>query len=247
MSAGLLPPNSSTNQQKNLTDEDYVKFWNTMVSLCRNPEDCLFGNHPTLRELNLQTGVKAGQGVIATYLNMLNVATNYKLKLNEIQISMLSQMIYEKYFYLKETEVALFFYYFFKHPDSESFFGAIEMETVMAMLTKWVRRKRGAAIEQHDKLLDQQRKEDEKPYLLTWEEFCNKNGKDSSDSPISRILSGKCKVPKDTKESITESAQALIENRWGYDDDAMMNARRAFVCRYGYTPEDYLRKEEKYV
>ncbi len=236
---------SSTIQHKSFTDEDYLRIFSYMMGTCRNTEDCLFGNHPTLRELNLQTGVKAGQGVIATYLNMLNVATNYKLKLNEIQISMLSQMIYEKFSYLKETEVALFFYYFFKHPDSESFYGAIEMETVMAKLTKWVREKRGTAICRRDKLLSQQRKEEEKSYLMTWEEFCQQNGNNSADNPKDRILSGfgKRKIPQDTKESITESALALIDNKWGYNDDTMMDARRSFVCRYGYTPEDYLRKE----
>ena len=57
---------------------------------------------------------------------------------------------------------------------------------------------------------------------------------------------GKNKAPKDTQESITESAQALINNKWGYNNDAMISARRSFVCRYGYTPEDYLRKEGKY-
>lgn len=229
-----------------LTDNEkqILGDWRKMLSVCSDRDDCLFGEHSTLQEMNNNCR-GSGLAAISKLLDLMNVFTN-KAKLDQLQNLTLSQTIYDKFFYLKETEVMLFFCDYYKYSSSDDFYGSLEPKTITMMLTKWVRVTRGAAIEQHDKLLDLQRKEEEKPYLLTWEEFCSKNGKDSSDSPISRILSGKCKVPKDTKESIIESAQALIENKWGYDDDAIMNARRAFVCRYGYTPEDYLRKEGKY-
>ena len=217
-----------------------------MRSACKDREDCLFGNHPTLLEMN-KSCKGSGLAAISKCLDMMNVYTN-KVKLNTLQIIELSQTIFDKFFYLKETEVMLFFTDYFKYSSSGEFFGALEPNTISAMLTKWVRVTRGAAIERHDKLLSHQRKEEEKPYLLTWEEFCRQNGNNSSDSPIGRILSGfgKNKAPKDTQESITESAQALINNKWGYNNDAMISARRSFVFRYGYTPEDYLRKEGKY-
>lgn len=247
MSEELLPSLSSMSQQKILSDEDFMNLWNKMSSFCRDREDCLHGNHPTLRELNFQTGVKAGQGVIATYLDMLNVATNYKLKLSDIQIGMLSQMIYEKFSYLKETEVALFFYDFFMHPDSEGFYGAIEMETLMAKFTEWVRIKRGKAILQHEGMLRRQKEEAQRPYLITFQEFCKRKGINPSETSYGQILLGVLgnKQP-DTKESIAQSATDLIENKFGYDEQGMVNARRSFVCRYGYRPEDYLRKEGKY-
>lgn len=240
---------SSTNQHQSLTDEDYLRIFSKMLTACRNREDCWFGDHLTLQELNHANGCKAGQGVVATYLYMLNVATNHKIKLDDLQVRMLSEMIFSKFFYLKDTEIMLFFHDYFKYLSSDKFYGSIEFKTLMDMLTEWVREKRGTAICRHDELLAQQRKEEEKPYLMTWEEFCHQNGNNSSDNPKDRILSGfgKRKVPQDTKESITESALALIENKWGYDDDTMRDARRSFMYRYGYTPEDYLRKEGKYV
>ena len=243
------PSISSMSQQKSLSDDDYVRIHSKMLSTCRNREDCHFGNYKTLKELNKEKGLKVGQGMVATYLYLLNVATNYKVKLSDLQVKLLSETIYDSFFYLKETEVMLFFSDYYKYVNSDEFYGAIEPKTITTMLTKWVRVTRGKAIWEHENLLKQQKKELEKPYLMTWEEFSRENGNDSSGNPIERFLSGfgKRNVPQDTKESITESAQALIENRWGYDDDAMMNARRAFVCRYGYTPEDYLRKEGKYV
>ena len=240
------PQSSLTNA---LTDDQRQALadWRKMRSVCKDREDCLFGNHPTLLEMN-ESCKGSGLAAISKCLDMMNIYTN-KVKLDTLQIIELSQNIFDKFFYLKETEVMLFFTDHFKSSNSDEFYGALEPKTITTMLTKWVRVTRANAICRHDELLDQQRKEEEKPYLLTWEEFCNQNGNKSSDSPIGRILYGfgKNLVPKDTQESIAESAQSLIENRWGYDDDAMMNARRAFVCRYGYTPEDYLRKEGKYV
>ena len=244
-----LPSTSSTSQQKSLSDDDYVRIQSKMLSTCRNREDCHFGNYKTLKELNKEKGLKVGQGMVATYLYLLNVATNYKVKLSDLQVKLLSETIYDSFFYLRETEVMLFFNDLIKYVSSDEFFGALEPNTISEKLTKWVRMTRSAAIKRHDDILDTQRKEEEKPYHITWEEFCSQNGNNSSDSPIGRILSGfgKSKAPRDTQESITESAQALINNKWGYDDDTMMNARRSFACRYGYSPEDYLRKEEKYV
>ena len=187
--------------------------------------------------------------MVSTYLELLNATTNYKVKLSRLQIKMLSQTIYDKFFYLKDTELMLFFSDYYKYSNSDEFFGALEPKTITTMLTRWVRVTRGRAIEQHDKLLSQQRKEEEKPFLVTWEEYVTQSKSISSENPLDRFFSGfgKNKAPKDTQESITESAQALVNNKWGYDDYAMMNARRSFVMRYGYTPEDYLRKEGKYV
>lgn len=233
-------------QQKNLTDENYLNIWNTMVSLCRNPEDCWFGNHPTLRDLNLQTGVKAGQGIIAIYLNLLNVVTNYKLKLNEIQISMLSQMIYEKFFYLKVTEIILFFHDYFKYLSSDKFFGSIEFKTIMDMLTNFVREKRGKAIWQHDEKLHTEHLEKEKSESIDWQQYCEQKGVDFSDSPIEMIKSnfGR-KLQKDTPESMRKSAEELVYNRWGLDEAAMEYAYKSFMARYKCTPEYVLGKRKE--
>lgn len=178
----------------------------------------------------------------------MNVYTN-KVKLDTLQIIELSQTIFGKFFYLKETEIMLFFSDYYRAGNSNEFYGALEPNTIVTMLTKWVREKRGMAITDHDLLMKEMNKENEKPFLVTWEEFCRDNGNSSSEKPLDRLISGldHRKVAKYTKESITESAQALIDNKWEYDDETMINARRSFMYRYGYTPEDYLRKEGKYV
>lgn len=232
-----------------LTDEERQIFsaWREMLSACSNRDDCLFGNHPTLQEMD-NNCKGSGIAAISNLLELMNAYTN-KAELDQKQRLTLSVTIFNKFFYLKETEVKLFFYDYYKYSNSDEFFGALEPKTITTMLTRWVRVTRGRAIEQHDKLLSQQRKEEEKPFLVTWEEYVTQSKSISSENPLDRFFSGfgKNKAPKDTQESITESAQALVNNKWGYDDYAMMNARRSFVMRYGYTPEDYLRKEGKYV
>ena len=241
-------PSSSTNDLLTDVEKQILTDWRKMISVCKDRDDCLFGVHPTLLEMN-ESCKGSGLAAISKCLDLMNVATNYKVKLDVIQVAMATEMIYSKFFYLKETEIMLFFHDYFMYLGSDEFYGSIEPKTIIDMLTKWVREKRGMAISRHEELLAQQRKEEEKPYLMTWEEFCHKNGNNSSNNPKDRILSGfgKRKVPQDTKESITESALAIIENKWGYDNDTMMDARRSFTYRYGYTPEDYLRREGKYV
>lgn len=215
-----------------------------MLSTCKNREECHFGDHKTLRELNLENGLKVGQGMVATYLYLLNVATNYKVKLSDLQISMLSETIYDKFFYLKDTEVMLFFSDFYKNVNSDVFFRSIEPNTIITMLTKWVRVKRSAAIEQHDKKLHSERLDSEMADSVSWEQYNIQKGIDEKDSPIGRISAGlACKANKETDESIRKSAEELVNNRWGYDKETMKKARKAFVIRYNYAPEYILRKE----
>ena len=232
-----------------LTDEDRQVFsaWRKMLSVCSNRDDCLFGNHPTLQEMD-NTCKGSGIAAISQLLELMNAYTN-KAELDQKQRLTLSVTIYDKFFYLKETEVMLFFCDYFKYSNSDEFYGALEPKTINTMLTRWVRVTRGKAIWEHENLLKEQKKESEKPFLMTWDEYRQKNENISVENPLDRFFSGfgRKKTVKDTKDTATESAQALIENKWGYDDDAMKNARRSFVCRYGYTPEDYLRKEGKYV
>lgn len=218
-----------------------------MIATCKNREDCLFGEHKTLRELNQEKGVKVGQGIVATYLYLLNVASNYKVKLSDLQIKLLGETIYDKFFYLKETEVMLFFNDYFKYVNSDEFYGAIEPKTITAMLTKWVRTTRANAIYQHDKKLNKERLESEKGDCVSWEQYSVLKEVDQSNSPIGRIAAGLgSKTDKDLSETIRKSAEELVNNRWGYTQKEMEIARKSFITRYGSAPEYYLKQHDEY-
>lgn len=225
-----------------------ISTWNDLLKMCKDREDCFFGKHPTLRQMNEKSGVKSGQILLSTFLNLMNVATNVKTKLSDVQIIILSEMIYEKFFYLKDSEISLFFYDYFRNFSEDRFYGSIETTTIIHMLTKWVREKRGKAKIKHKRQLWKQKEEENKHLKMNWKEHCKRNSLDLSESPVKKILSsfGKAKAPKDTKESTSDFAKALIVNRFGFDEAATVKARRAFILRYGYTPEDYLRKEGIY-
>lgn len=218
-----------------------------MLTICKNQEECFFGNHPTLRELD-QVCEGSGLAVIGKSLELVNIVTNYKIKLNDIQIVMLSGLIFQKFSYLKETELTLFFYDIFGKFSEDKFFGSIEIQTIINLLTDWVKNKRANAIYEHDKQIKRREIEEYKHLLMNWKEYRERHGLDLSESPVRNILSsfGNPKVPKDTKESTSDFAKVLIENKFGFDDAATLKARRAFVLRYGYTPEDFLRKEGIY-
>lgn len=218
-----------------------------MLSICRNREDCHFGDHKTLRELNRETGTKVGQGMVSTYLELLNATTNYKVKLSRLQIKMLSQTIYDKFFYLKDTELMLFFSDYYKYVNSDDFYGSIEPKTITTMLTKWVRKTRGAAIERHENRLHKERLESSKSECVNWEQYSAQKGVDPSNSPVGRIIAGLgSKTDKEVSESIKKSAEELVNNRWGYNQRELEIARKSFMTRYGSTPEYYLKKHDEY-
>ena len=229
------------------TPEEALRLWGNVLEICAVPDDCWFGDYPTLKDLSERFSKGKALGFIASLLYMTNEATNYGTKLNGTQISMLSKMVFEKYSYLKTTELMMFFRWLFWCAQKDTFYGAIESETVIYLLTKFVREKRGNAIAQHEKALLNERLEREKVCSIDWKAYCAQKGIDLSESPIEKINSSFKSVSKDKPDSIIESAEGIINNKWGYDDDMMMNVRRSFVYRYGYTPEDYLRKEGKYV
>lgn len=218
-----------------------------MLEICVDSDDCWFGDYPTLKEVVEQSSKGVALGFIGSLLFMTNEATNYGSKLNGIQISMLSKLIFEKFSYLKITELMMFFRWLFWCAQKDTFYGSLESETIMHMLTKFVREKRGNTIAQREKRLFKERLEREKSNSIDWQDYCTRKGIDPSENPIGKIIVGlEKKVSKDTAESIMQSAEELLNNKWGYDNDTIIDARRSFVSRYGYTPEDYLRKEGKY-
>lgn len=235
---------SSMSQYKSLTDKDYLNIHSEMLAACKDRDDCWFGNHPTLREMNETRSVKVGQGTVAKFLVILNIASNCKLKLSYMQIRMLSEEIYSKYCYLKDTEIMLFFHDFLvDHKKENTFFGAIDPNIIKDALHTFVREKRGNAIWEHDKKLHSERLEKEKSKSVDWQQYCEQKGIDSSDDPIKRIISNfGHKEPKDTPESIKKSAEELVYNRWGLDEKGIENARKSFMARHKCTSEYVIEK-----
>lgn len=233
-----------------LTDEDMLKALKKMLSISKDKDDCFFGNHPTLREMNARTGRKVAQFHVSTLLCVINEATNYKAKFNELQINMLTELIYDKFSYLKDTEITLFFYGLFRHANKDLFYSSLEIETIMEELTRFVLDVRGQAIHEHDEQLALEKIEAEKDQYITWEELCVRKGITVTTEPTEMMaarMNYKSHYPaKDTTESITKTATKMIQNKDGYDEDTLIKFRSAFTRRYGYTPEDYLRKEGLY-
>lgn len=246
-SISLMNPQTS---EQPLADEDMLKAWKKMLSISKDKDDCFFGNHPTLREMNVSTGRKVAQFYVSTLLSVINEATNYKVKFSELQINMLTELIYDKFSYLKDTEITLFFYELFRHANKDLFFGSLEIETIMEELTRFVLDVRGQAIHEHDEQLALEKIETEKDQYITWEDLCVRKGISVTTEPIEMMavrLNNKIHHPaKDSVESITKSATTIIQNKDGYDEATLIEFRSAFTRRYGYTPEDYLRKEGLY-
>ncbi len=227
------------------TDDQILEAWNKMMVTCRDLDDCWFGSHPTLRELNNQSGLKSGQFYIATLLNIVNVATNYSTKLDKLQIKMLSELIYEKFSYLKDTEVTLFFYYLFRDAKKNTFYGALQIETIMDELTNFVRVKRSKAIKHHDIQLEEERIEREKQTDGPWDDYCKRHNIEIASSPIDRVFQGLKVSTSDNSEHIRKVAQFVNDNPDNISSEELEFFRNSLCKRYGEAFNIFLRKEDK--
>ena len=78
-------------------------------SICKNEDFCYFGNAPTLAVLNANYDSEASVAWLIPQITDCMIFTNNKSVLSDAQIEMLASLIASEYYYLKLTELMLFF------------------------------------------------------------------------------------------------------------------------------------------
>lgn len=134
-----LPP--STHRSSTIT-----KYGNKKACLARfdkrnimayNIDECLWGDYPTLSDLNEAYGNGMSELWLATLMPIISEFSGSKEKLSDIQLDFLVQTIVQGYGFLKVTEIFLFIRLFMAGKYGK-FFGGVDPLTITSSLKDFV-------------------------------------------------------------------------------------------------------------
>lgn len=123
-----------------------------------NIAKCYFGSAPTLTELNNAYGSKAAVSWLAPQLYNLSEYCGCKDKIKPHQMDELAHIIADKYYYLKATELMIFFYRF-KQGEYGRFYGAVDPITIVASIKDFIVERNAEYRKREDREMQQQYEE----------------------------------------------------------------------------------------
>lgn len=140
------------------------------TDLCSDAERCIFGNFPTLADLKYYFG--DNMPIIWLLPQLLNLSEfcGCKDKLTEGQIEETASLIARDFFYLKVTELMLFFS-FFKTGKYGRFYGAIDPLLIISGIRTFIDDFRNKAIDRRETQLRMERQEKEKNGSITYADY----------------------------------------------------------------------------
>jgi hypothetical protein len=115
---------------------------------------CYFGTAPTLTQVNLAYGPKAAQSWLVLEIFDFSEYCGAKTKIDNLQLSELSEIIASKYAYLKVSELMLFFRQLKEGKFGKLFYGSFDPMAVTQALHKFIAQ-RGEAYYNHEHNNDQ--------------------------------------------------------------------------------------------
>ena len=213
--------------------------------LYKNIHDCYFGDYPTLGELNATYSPKTAQAWLVPQLLDLSEYCGVKEKFTANQLNQCSDIIANDYFYLKVSEIMLFFARF-KRCSYGRFWGAVDPLVIMEAIKVFCRERNIAYYDQAKKE-EELRLTDNNNHYCTWDEYAERSGQKGKPFPLSMDTGKPRKVEKtkhhpkiNVEERILDIANSLIGNLYKCDKETLMVMKIAFKNKYGCTPEEYL-------
>lgn len=153
-------------------------------ALYSNKDDCYFGDYPTLGELNRTYTPQTAQAWLIPQLTDLSEYCGARDKFTENQLKQCSGIIASDYYYLKVSELMLFFSRF-KRCCYGRFYGTVDPLVVTEALKEFCRERNVAYCEREKEAALRQMEESRKN-SCTWEEFLKRKGEGMRPSPLSK-------------------------------------------------------------
>lgn len=119
------------------------------MEICSHLNKCIFGNYPTLADLRYHFGENMPSTWLLPQLFNLSEFCGCKDKITTRQIEETATMITQNYYYLKVSELMLFFYRF-KAGRYGRFYGAVDPMLILTSLQRFVKEDRNAAIDHRE-------------------------------------------------------------------------------------------------
>ena len=148
-----------------------------------NVESCFFGDFPTLSQLKALGGNTPVMWLVPQLAN-LSEFCGARDKLSVDQLRDLASIITTEFYYLKITELMLFFHRF-KAGKYGRFYGSVDPLIIVEALHKF-RKERGDIIDRHDREEAQRLREQAAAEAVTWEEYREKYAVTNETKPFER-------------------------------------------------------------
>lgn len=215
------------------------------IAICKDVELCLFGDAPTLAELNVFYGEMTATIWLVPQLYDLSEFCGCKNKLEDKQLEQCASVIAAEYSYLKVSEIMLFLHKF-KSGRYGRFYGSVDPITITTSLRDFIR-ERNVDIERYQKEIERKADEESRKKSITYDEYCRRYKLPIKKNPIEDFLdnSKKRRVKSEQKYDISlvrEIAQGLVDNVDKVDEETLALMKNVFKKTHRMTPEEFLEK-----
>lgn len=146
----------------------------SQITLCQDEAECFFGEHPTLARINRENRPATAQALIVAHLLDLSEYCGCREKITDRQLRQCAELITSEYYYMKVTELLLFFKRF-KCGNYGLFYGAIDPITIMAALRKFAAERQDAHA-RHENEENRLRLIEESKCAMSWADYSKCNG-----------------------------------------------------------------------
>lgn len=221
-----------------------IKFLNDynpilQEKICVNRDLCFFGKFPTLATINRNYGENTARTWLVPQIRDLSEFCGCKGKISDDQMRQCATIIAQKYYYLKVSELMLFFYDF-KAGKYGKFYGNVDPMVITCSLRDFIK-DRNTAIDDHDseKAIRESRRNG-----ISYEVYCKLRHK-KAHNRFSHLLP--TTISKRTQNAYSVSqiksyAEILINNTYSYSQDALDKAIEWFAEKFGAKPAEWLKK-----
>lgn len=136
--------------------------------ICGDSDECFFGNYPTLAEVKRDYGKNAPLTWLVPQLTNLAVYCGSKDKLIKEQYKECAFVIATEYYYLKVSELMLFFQRF-KAGRYGRFYGSVDPLVITTSLREFIK-ERGIEIDRHEQAERERKEREHRKHAISYEE-----------------------------------------------------------------------------
>lgn len=171
----MQPPTPSKSSLPTTSDRNalLVKFCEQyspsyQLEICGDSDECFFGNYPTLAEVKRDYGKNAPLTWLVPQLTNLAVYCGSKDKLIKEQYKECAFVIATEYYYLKVSELMLFFQRF-KAGRYGRFYGSVDPLVITTSLREFIK-ERGIEIDRHEQAERERKEREHRKHAISYEE-----------------------------------------------------------------------------
>ena len=185
--------------------EDFMKRINPDVQklICHDANRCHFGAAPTLGEINAAFGSNTASAWLVPQLYNLSEYCGCKDKLTGNELKECAQVIANEYYFLKVSELMLFFYRF-KFGKYGRFYGSVDPMIVTTSLQSFMK-ERDKAYEAKEREERDEKERESRRGAISWEEYSMRKYGKVVPSPFARLAQEK--EQQETSEENNETTK----------------------------------------